>query len=370
MRKIFHKLHLWLSLPFGLIIFLICFSGAMLVFEKEVTEAVNHDIIFVEKVGTQKLPVDRLAGSVSATLTDGVTVTGVTIHADPQRAYQVNLSKPKRASVYVDQYTGEIKGKSERLPFFTTMFRLHRWLLDSRPSGDGIFWGKVVVGVSVIMFVLALITGIVLWWPKTIKSLGNRLKITMRKGWGRFWYDLHVAGGFYALILLLAMSLTGLTWSFRWYRTGFYKVFGVEMVQGVHASGHGHGNGAKQGKKDVPEIDMNQWQLVADNLVQTNKNYSQIRISDGNATVSFGKLGNQRAADRYKFDAQTGEITDVEYYADAPTRSKIGGWIYSVHVGSWGGLFTRILAFLASLFGASLPLTGYYLWIKRKFLKK
>ena len=44
----------------------------------------------------------------------------------------------------------------------------------------------------------------------------------------------------------------------------------------------------------------------------------------------------------------------------------LGGWIYSIHVGSWGGYLTRILAFLAALLGASLPLTGYYLWIKRK----
>ena len=32
MKKIFEKIHLWLSVPFGLIITLICFSGAMLVF--------------------------------------------------------------------------------------------------------------------------------------------------------------------------------------------------------------------------------------------------------------------------------------------------------------------------------------------------
>ncbi|MEO5136381.1 PepSY domain-containing protein, partial [Bacteroides ovatus] len=39
--------------------------------------------------------------------------------------------------------------------------------------------------------------------------------------------------------------------------------------------------------------------------------------------------------------------------------------IYSVHVGNWGGMFTRILTFIAALLGAALPLTGYYLWIKR-----
>ena len=38
MKKIFSKIHLWLSVPFGLLITLICFSGAMLVFENEVNE--------------------------------------------------------------------------------------------------------------------------------------------------------------------------------------------------------------------------------------------------------------------------------------------------------------------------------------------
>ena len=34
-------------------------------------------------------------------------------------------------------------------------------------------------------------------------------------------------------------------------------------------------------------------------------------------------------------------------------------------MGSWGGLFTRILWFIAALFGSTLPITGYYLWIRR-----
>ena len=42
-RKLFRKLHLWLSLPFGLIIMTTCLTGALLVFEKEITELVRHD---------------------------------------------------------------------------------------------------------------------------------------------------------------------------------------------------------------------------------------------------------------------------------------------------------------------------------------
>ena len=214
MKKVFRKIHLWLSVPFGLLITLICFSGAMLVFETEVMELCHRDLYYVEKVGPAPLPMGKVAEKVAATLPDSVSVTGVTASSAPERAWQVNLSKPRRASVYVDQYTGEIKGKYERAPFFTTMFRLHRWLLDSMKPDGGIFWGKMIVGTATLMFVFVLISGIVIWWPRTKKALKNSLKIVSGKGWRRFCYDLHVAGGMYTLVLLLVMALTGLSWSF------------------------------------------------------------------------------------------------------------------------------------------------------------
>ena len=173
MKKVFRKIHLWLSVPFGLLITLICFSGAMLVFETEVMELCHRDLYYVEKVGPAPLPMGKVAEKVAATLPDSVSVTGVTASSAPERAWQVNLSKPRRASVYVDQYTGEIKGKYERAPFFTTMFRLHRCLLDSMKPDGGIFWGKMIVGTATLMFVFVLISGIVIWWPRTKKVLKN-----------------------------------------------------------------------------------------------------------------------------------------------------------------------------------------------------
>ena len=243
MKKAFRHIHLWLSVPFGLIITLVCFSGAMLVFEKEVTQWLRPDVFNVDPQGRQPLPMDEVVRRVSATLPEDVQVTGVTAFPDPTKAWQLPLSSPPKASVYANPYTGEVTGRGDRLPFFATMFRLHRWLLDSRPSGDGVFWGKMVVGTSTLLFVLVLVSGIVIWWPRTRKALRNSLKIVVRKGWRRFWYGLHVAGGMYALLLLLVMALTGLTWSFDWYRTGFYALFGVETQAG---GGHGSHNAKPQ----------------------------------------------------------------------------------------------------------------------------
>lgn len=387
MKKAFRKIHLWLSVPFGLIITVICLSGAALVFEDEVTELCRRDLYYVEKVSGAPLPVEYLIEKVAGTLPDSVAVTGVSISSDAERAYQVNLSKPRRASVYVDQYTGEVKGRHERAPFFLTMFKLHRWLLDGMKPDGGIFWGKMIVGGSTLMFVFVLISGIVIWWPRTKKALKNSLKIAVGKGRRRFWYDLHVAGGMYALVLLLAMALTGLTWSFSWYRTGFYKVFGVEMKQraghGAPQTVHGtpqtvHGtpqtaHGGKSGRNSSEEGRGNRehtspyacWQQVYEELKARNAGYKQITVSNGSASVSFERFGNQRAADRYAFNPQDGEITEVTLYKDTDASGKMRGWIYSVHVGSWGGIFTRILTFIAALLGGTLPLTGYYLWLRR-----
>ena len=381
MRKIFRNIHLWLSVPFGILITLICFSGAALVFEKEVMELCHRELYFVKKVEAAPLPMEQLMTKVAATLPDSVSVTGVNISSDPERAYQVTLSKPRRASMYVDQYTGEITGKYERAPFFNFMFRMHRWLLDSMKQDGGIFWGKMIVGTSTLMFVFVLISGVVVWWPRTRKALKNSLKIVANKGWRRFWYDLHVAGGMYALVFLLAMALTGLTWSFQWYRTGFYKTFGVEVQPSM-----GHGNAAanataKGGKRDgKPEgregrgahrySPYTNWQQVYEQLAEANPDYKQISVSDGSASVAVPRFGNQRGTDRYKFNPRNGEITETTLYKALDNSGKIRGWIYSVHVGSWGGMLTRILTFVAALIGASLPLTGYYLWIRKKIKRR
>lgn len=381
MRKIFRNIHLWLSVPFGILITLICFSGAALVFEKEVMELCHRELYFVKKVEAAPLPMEQLMTKVAATLPDSVSVTGVNISSDPERAYQVTLSKPRRASMYVDQYTGEITGKYERAPFFNFMFRMHRWLLDSMKQDGGIFWGKMIVGTSTLMFVFVLISGVVVWWPRTRKALKNSLKIVANKGWRRFWYDLHVAGGMYALVFLLAMALTGLTWSFQWYRTGFYKTFGVEVQPSM-----GHGNAAanataKGGKRDgKPEgregrgahrySPYTNWQQVYEQLAEANPDYKQISVSDGSASVAVPRFGNQRGTDRYNFNPRNGEITETTLYKDLDNSGKIRGWIYSVHVGSWGGMLTRILTFVAALIGASLPLTGYYLWIRKKIKRR
>ena len=49
---------------------------------------------------------------------------------------------------------------------------------------------KLDLAFTSLMFVVVLISGIIVWWPRTRKALKNSLKISGTKGWKRFWYDL------------------------------------------------------------------------------------------------------------------------------------------------------------------------------------
>lgn len=390
--KLWRKLHLWLSVPFGIFITLICFSGAMLIFEPEITRAVKSDVYFVSEVKNEPLPMGELMETVKASLPDSVAITGVTVFSDKERAYQVNLSKPRRSSLFIDQYSGEITGKYERFGFFSTMFKMHRWLLDSaNPHGDGVKVGKLLVGISTLIFVIALITGVIIWWPRAKKNLRRSLSISFANGWKGLWRGLHVAGGMYALVLVLAMALTGLTWSFNWYRTAFYAVCGVEHTprnfgQTAQASqeknalpqenaNRGEGRGGHRGKgrgegRGGHRSEFGRWQQVYDALDEKYPNAPQITIGSETASVTLSNYGNSRASDRYQFNRRSGEVTPAATYADSNEADKLRGWIYSVHTGSLGGIITRILWLLAALLGASLPLTGYYIWIKHLGKKK
>lgn len=369
----------------------------MLIFEPEITRALRSDVYYVASVGESPLPIDELMETAKATLPDSVSITGVTIFEDASRTYQVNLSKPRRASLLIDQYSGEITGKYERLGFFSTMFKLHRWLLDSaNPHGEGLKIGKLLVGISTLVFVIALISGVVIWWPRARKNLKHSLSIPFSNGWKEFWKGLHVAGGMYTLIFVLAMALTGLTWSFDWYRTAFYAVCGVEHTprnftqattskdnndgekrdgggrrggryhggEGRHEGGNRHEGGGRH------HSEFGRWQEVYETLKAQNPEAPKITISSEKAAVTLGNTGNGRASDSYEFNRRSGELSLATKYADANEADKLRGWIYSIHTGSLGGLFTRILWLLGALLGASLPLTGYYIWIKHLLKKK
>lgn len=223
--KFFRKIHLWLSIPFGIIFSITCLTGALLVFEKEITALVRPEQAETETVQQTAPQVQEFHGQVAEAR------SGEGRHGEARAAEGRTEGRNREAGAVEGKSEAHGSGavtagrKSSRLPFFQTVFKLHRWLLDAPASRGESSVGKIVVGISTLLMVFVLLSGIIIWVPKTLVQLKNRLTVSVSKGWPRFMHDSHVSLGIFAAVFLLIMALTGLTWSFSWYREGFTAVF-------------------------------------------------------------------------------------------------------------------------------------------------
>ena len=121
----------------------------------------------------------------------------------------------------------------KQMPFLIGIKQLHHWLFMIRenPCG-GLSVGRVIMAVSAMCMTLVLLTGVVIWWPKSKKALKNRLTVSANKSFRWFVYDTYVSLGIYAFVFLFLMVFVGLVFSFKsklytWANgvDGFRKIF-------------------------------------------------------------------------------------------------------------------------------------------------
>ena len=389
MKKIFAKIHLWLSLPLGIVLTVVCLSGAVLVFEGEITRALHPELYRVAApADARPLRPSQLAGRIGGQMPDSLHLVSLQLSARSDEPCMAAFRETGRRQLSVDPYTGNVNGWAESPAFFGTVRKLHRWLLDPPPSKGEKSVGKAIVGVSTLALVLILVSGLILWIPRSRKALRNRLKVSYSDGRRRFWHDSHVTLGFYATLLLLVMALTGLTWSFGWYRTAAYALFGgpqqtvaaQEKPSRKADSGNRHERersgertagreqGERQAETEARPFDYAVWDEVLEQLTAHCTAYKTIVLTQTEAQVA--RQSAMRRIDCATFDPRSGRLAEITRNEETPRQQRLRGWFYAFHTGTWGGIWTKILYFLAALIGASLPLTGYWLWWRRCMNKR
>ncbi|WP_018628557.1 PepSY-associated TM helix domain-containing protein [Niabella aurantiaca] len=367
-RKFFNDIHLWLGLASGIVLFLVCLSGTIYTFRTEIEERVNKEVYFVDyQDGLLAQPLGSLVAMVEKAQKS--PVMGVTIPVAPQKAWSFSVKtkgkgKGRGKTVLVNPYKGTITGDTETgsSRFFMTMMKLHRWLLMEQSTG------RVVVGIATIIFTLLLLSGIILWLPRRLRYWKQGFVILFSGKWKRINHDLHNVLGFYSFIFLLIMALTGLCWSFDWYKKGASKVLGAEVF------------GAKR-EKPVKSVSAGTVMLRADEVLEIGNNQlpytGTTRLSfpaDSTGAFSFSKndaaAWNSAATDRIMIDAYDGAVLKKELYASKTAGQKIAASIRPIHTGEIYGLFSKILYFICCLIATSLPVTGTLIWLNKLKKKK
>lgn len=353
----------------GLILFVVCLTGTIYTFRTEIEQFIERDKFFVEvPADGQRLSSDELI-SIAKNEYPEQNISSISIPANEKRAYTISIRKEgeRRGTNYlINPYNGEILGdtSTSSSEFFMTMFRLHRWLmLDSSI-------GRPIVGWATIIFVLLTITGMVIWFPQKVKAWKQGLKIKWNGNWKRINHDLHNALGFYSAIFLLIMGLTGLQWSFDWYRTGLYNVLGVDRYRQAPQ------------EEQKPEVSYEgQTPLTIDatlakagEVLDYDGNYSISIPSDDAISISISKAKvgffAPSGSDRITLNKYTGTVEQKNIFSEKPFNERVGSSIKALHMGYVFGTFSKIIYFITCLIATSLPVTGTIIWVNKLKKKK
>jgi len=375
-------LHLWLGLVSGVIVLIVCLTGCIWVFNEEITGWLQPET----KVERQDKPV--LMPSQLAAIAKKSYPDLLPSYANYQQGRTVNLylrgakDEGRRdgggVTLKINPYTGEVLAKEIRKKGETDFFR---FILN----GHRFLWmpyaiGRPIVNYGTMIFVVLLITGLIWWYPKkwNKSTVDKSFKIKWGASFKRVNLDLHNVFGFYSLLFLLAIALTGMVYGIKWYSEGLYWVTsgGEKLTEFKRLES----DSLQAGKFYKPEAAMDlAWnKVIAKHPKSAGFYYNYPDTSKAKSSIGITVYPNQGQfynSQGYTFDQHTlKELKrDDAYamdYASAGFGSKLRKMNYDIHVGSILGFPGKVLAFLASLIGASLPITGFLIWYGRKFKKK
>jgi uncharacterized iron-regulated membrane protein len=211
-----------------------------------------------------------------------------------------------------------------------------------------------------------LISGLINWWPRRRAALGQRLRIAWRATGRRRNYDLHSVLGFYVFPVGLIVALTGLVWGFDWFN---------HSVRWC-ASGNWSGPlAAEPAAHDMPgptASPIRNLDAAWGRISQVHHDAEEFIVffpSKSQATLRFvvnPQPYTYYKTDHYDFDPLTLAAATVKdswgRYEDATAAGLVRRANYDVHVGAILGPLGKMIAFLAGLVTASLPVTGFLIW--------
>jgi sulfite reductase (NADPH) flavoprotein alpha-component len=366
-RQILFQIHWFLGITAGIVLAVMGVTGALLSYEDEIMAALSPGVVTIEPSAARRLSPDEIIARVSAQR-GGLAVTSLTIEARPDRTHSVSFArapgrKGRGESSYVDPHSGRLLGEATGRELFRFVTTLHRWLALPE-GGNGI--GRQITGFSAIALIYFALSGLYLRWPRRPLDWRAWLVLDLRKSGRNLYHALHAVIGGWVLVFYLVSALTGLWWSYDWYRQGV-----------LHAL---TGEGSREEKRDEPKPGEDGQPVLAPAwrsfLQASGGRFDNVRITmpTGDKPISFRALApdarHERMTDEYRIDAATGAVEKTDLYARRSWGKTITASMYEIHRGAFFGAAGRIALLITSLTMPLFTITGFLLYLARRRKKQ
>jgi len=363
LRKLINNLHLWLGFSSGLVVFILAVTGCLYAFQTELQE-LTEPFRFVQPRQKPMLLPSQI-GKITDASMPGKHIHAIMYHGNG-RAVQAMYWKHEQYYdlVFVNPYTGQIQQiKDMKHSFFPWILEGHEFLWLPEETG------RLITSTATLLFTFLLISGLYLWWPRNKAGRKQRFSIKWNARWRRKNYDLHNVLGFYVLVLGLFFALTGLIFGFEWFaNSAYYAASGGKTMVPYFDPGS---DTTAISSRDIPAVDQVYLQMRREypeaegiQLYFPHSDKSAIDASANPDLSTYWKI------DYRYFDQHTLKEIPSRHlwkrYDQANGGDLLIRMVYDIHIGAIFGIPGKILAFLASLIIASLPVTGFLIWWGRR----
>lgn len=366
-------LHKWLGLTTGIVVVILGLTGCVYTFFDELKLVCYPDRYILDQhyYSSEALPLSKLKDIAGKQLNDGESISRVDLYPEKNRSwiFRVQEIDPDAFGywnyfktykrIFLNPYTGDLLFvENSKTEFFQVILQMHMNLLLGKKYGT---W---VVGISTIIFVVILISGMVLWWPKRWKgkTLKRSLWIDWKSKWKRLNYDLHNVLGFYSLLISLVLAITGLVFtypSFKKAYISFFNSFDGSEIKELKGEPFKIPNYYPEGEQLDNALHFLLEKYSKAGMMSIRSSKAEDETFDVQIRMTEMKTGNFRW---YYFNKKQNSIEKVTSSDNLKAGDRIGTLNYDIHTGNISGLPTKILAFLISLICASLPITGFVVW--------
>lgn len=357
MKQLIYKIHLFLGLTSGLVVFIVAITGAIFCFEEEIRNNLYKDLLVVQPSAEKQKPISELIQTAKKEYPKP-GIKNIRIKADPASSVEIILKN--KQSILVDPYTGKVLGTfNKETDFMGVILQLHRRLYLGKT-------GEMITGISAIIFLVMLVSGIILWWPTSKRMRKQKFSITKNVARPKRIYDLHSVLGFYAAWILIFSATTGLIWSFKWVENSMYWLSGSKKEERM--------NMRSEYSKDAKPLAIDRI-IEKSSFLYTSSEERFINMPEDSAaavkiTFRYPSDGFLKKQDQVQFDQYSGALLKAHLFENASTGDKLKATNYNIHTGKIFGFAGQITIFFAALIAASLPVTGFMMWNRKRKMSK
>jgi uncharacterized iron-regulated membrane protein len=353
LRRVLFQVHLWTGLATGVYVFVVCVSGAALVFRLDLQKAL-HPHLFTPGAGPAADPATVMAAVHEAYPRD--RLAGVDAPTTARPTYLAYVLRGDRfLTVLVDPASARALGE---LPERSVVRRLQDLHFDLLAGPRG----RVANGIGALSLLLMCLTGLVIWWPG-LDNWRRSLVVDPTRSWRRITWELHGAAGIWTVAFVMMWAVTGVYFAFP---VAFRSA--VDALSPLTTSRSLSSDRSMAGAAAPPT-----WRALIDRARQQMPGRVVARVvvpadDAGAFHVLFAETSPTpvgAALESVYLDQHTGEVLAERPRGPRTAGDVVMAWIAPLHVGSFGGAGVKAAWLVLGLTPPLLFVTGVVMWWTR-----